>query len=162
MLQFLFILCLSLAVIIKGDGCNMLKERLDLKHRDILNSRLALLNTELSEYSFANLYLFRDVHDYHVIEDDGTIWICGKTRTGESYAMPTDDIRNMSRDSIRRIFRECSTLFPVPEEWLSCLDPSEYDFTYNDGIRITCTGQKSWPPTAGSRCIKRKTCSTSF
>ncbi len=39
-------------------------EKVRLEHKDVLYERLKKIDTALSDYSFANLYLFRDVHNY--------------------------------------------------------------------------------------------------
>lgn len=60
---------------------------LTLKEMPLIKNWLEKLGSPASEYSFANLYLFRYVHDYR-LETDLLPLIRGKTRGGESYIMP--------------------------------------------------------------------------
>lgn len=105
-----------------------------LKHRELLNDRLKAVETSISEYSFPNLYLFREVHDYEVITD-GDIFIRGRTYDGFTCIMPTSDLRPMNYDFIKGLMREVDFLFPIPEDWLSFFDPEECDFSCREGDR---------------------------
>ena len=57
------------------------REPLSLKHQSLLEPLFKKLNLEISEYSFANAYLFRQVHDFEVFFDK-SIFLVGKTRDG--------------------------------------------------------------------------------
>lgn len=60
---------------------------LSLKLKDEINSYLHSLCLNISEYSFANLYLFRKIHAYDYISGD-LPFVRGKTRDNEFYIMP--------------------------------------------------------------------------
>lgn len=60
---------------------------LTLKEMPLIKKSLENLGSPASEYSFANLYLFRDVHNYS-LETDLLPLIRGKTREGERFIMP--------------------------------------------------------------------------
>lgn len=60
---------------------------LTLKDGPVIKKWLENLHSPASEYSFANLYLFRDVHDYS-LEADLLPLIRGKTRENERFLMP--------------------------------------------------------------------------
>lgn len=46
------------------------------------------LNPEMSELSFANLWLFRKAHDYHLSLLEGGVVVTGRGYDGERYALP--------------------------------------------------------------------------
>ncbi|MCP4133695.1 MAG: DUF2156 domain-containing protein [bacterium] len=110
----------------------MKKEKLGLHHKDLLYSRMRDIPTRVSEYSFSNLYLFRETHQYEVIEGED-VFVSGVTYNGLPYIMPTRDTREIDINCIRKVIKEHGTLFPIPEEWLEGFDPEEFIFTYDDG-----------------------------
>jgi hypothetical protein len=110
----------------------MNKEKLELKHGALLYDRLKELNLTISEYSFANLFLFRSAHEYEVVTDR-EIFISGITYDGVRYAMPTSDIRTMDREYFKRVLEEFGMVFPVPEEWLGAFDSGDYKVRCSDG-----------------------------
>ncbi len=75
----------------------MRTEKLDLRHIDALYAPLKESGVFISEYSFANLYLFRTAHDYEVVFDR-EIFIRGTTYDGARYLMPLRDPRAMNPD----------------------------------------------------------------
>jgi hypothetical protein len=118
----------------------MLLEKLGLEHKTLLQDRLKRAGPSLSEYSFANLYLFRAVHDYHVLTVPEGIFISGTTYDGGRFLMPTGEIRPEQVDAVLGLLQEGEFLFPVPEEWLpvfegrtaapvSLEDDSDYVYT---------------------------------
>jgi hypothetical protein len=108
-----------------------MKEPLQLKHRTLLNSRLKKMGVALSEYTFANLYLFRNEHNYEVITSKD-IYIKGKTRDGLTFLMPTVTFDKIDFDDLKISYEGCDFLFPIPEEWRSFFDKPEYEVTYLD------------------------------
>jgi len=103
----------------------MLIEKLGLHHKDILTPRLRQANAGLSEYTFANLYLFRHNHEYEVVTDRD-IYIRGKSYDGHSYLMPTADVRSLDRISLKGLMATVDFLFPIPEAWLDYFGNDEY------------------------------------
>jgi uncharacterized protein len=53
----------------------MKREPLHLIHQSLLQERFKSLALKLTEYSFANLYLFRRLHHYEVIQIDEEVFI---------------------------------------------------------------------------------------
>ena len=96
----------------------MSMEELAIGHKALLGSRLRKVHTFLSEYSFANLYLFRKTHDYKVLAEGEGLFIVGRTYDGARFVMPTAAPENSDRKQLIRISREYDFIFPVPEEWL--------------------------------------------
>lgn len=107
-------------------------ERLSIVHKDILFSRLKKTNSGISEYTFANLYLFRSNHDYHVVFDT-EIFIKGKSYDGHKYLMPTADVRRLDISYLKELMKETEFLFPVPEEWLTVFTSGDFEITFNEG-----------------------------
>ena len=119
-------------VISGGNGLSYNSEKLGFRHRELLDNKLREIPIHLSEYSFANLYLFRESHNYEVLRMDD-IFISGVTYDGMRYIMPTSDVRDADAGLIQELVEEFGSIFPVPEEWLSAFDPDIYTMTYNDG-----------------------------
>jgi len=110
----------------------MLNEKLGLQHQKLLAPLLKNAMAGLSEYTFANLYLFRGNHDYEVVMNRN-IFIKGKSYDGHTYLMPVFDVRTADIDLLKDLMKTVDFLFPIPDEWLSFFEPSSFEITYNDG-----------------------------
>jgi len=108
----------------------MIIEKLDLKHKDILFYRLKKVGTMISEYSFANLYLFRRAHNYEVIEDNTDIFIKGITYDKKSYIMPTTPFNELDIKKVDRILKEVDFIFPLDYQWVEGIE-DRYCITSN-------------------------------
>lgn len=108
-------------------------ENISLAHRPLLDGLLKNSGCFLSEYSFANLYLFRDIHDHQVLTEDGFIAVTGKTYDGHFYVMPTADIRTAGLEQLQAVLPEYDFLFPVPEEWLGAFEAGELTIKFLEG-----------------------------
>lgn len=110
----------------------MQRERLEFRHRDLLARRLRDIAEPLSEYSFANLYLFRDHHSYEVVLGDH-VFVRGRTFGGRSYVMPTEHIDRMGTACIEEQLEEADFLFPIPETWLARFPDDRFDISFHSG-----------------------------
>ncbi|HUI93376.1 MAG TPA: phosphatidylglycerol lysyltransferase domain-containing protein [Chitinivibrionales bacterium] len=110
----------------------MIIEPLSLRHRELLYKPLKAIATAVSEYSFANLYLFRAKHDYKVIRN-GEIFITGRAASGDTYVMPTRDVRLMPSETLDRMIQTYGMMFPVLEEWLPAFDAGKYRISFDEG-----------------------------
>jgi hypothetical protein len=110
----------------------MVIEKLGLHHKGLLVPRLKAVRTALSEYTFANLYLFRRNHDYEVVQDR-EIFIKGVSYDGRTYLMPTVDVRVLDPQRLRDLLQGVDFLFPVPEEWLIAFDLDDFDISFEEG-----------------------------
>jgi len=110
----------------------MTTERLGLHHKDLLSPLLRAITVSLSEYCFANLYLFRDSHGYEVLSD-GELFIKGWTYDGFTYLMPTVPAAAIDPVRLKERLREVDFLFPVPEEWLGAFSPAEFEVSFHEG-----------------------------
>jgi len=110
----------------------MLVEKLGMQHKELLAPLLRGTRAGLSEYTFPNLYLFRDNHNYEVITDRN-IFIKGKSYDGCTYLMPAFDVRTANVGLLKDLMKTVDFLFPIPEEWLTIFEPGAFEITYKDG-----------------------------
>lgn len=85
-----------------------------LKDRFIIETALKKLDCCLSEYSFANLFLFREVHSYELQGD----FIKGKTREGVEFWMPLKFPFKLEPGK---------SYFPIPERWLDQFPEAKFE-----------------------------------
>lgn len=104
----------------------MQKEKLTFKHKALLFDRLKEIEYPLSEYSFANLYLFRQIHQYEVIYDK-EIFISGLSYDHQNFLMPTICLKDLDFNYLQSIITGFDFLFPVPEQCLPEFDQSVFD-----------------------------------
>ncbi len=107
-------------------------EKLDLKHKDLLYPLIKKIQTNIAEYSFANLYLFRKIHSYEVLIDDH-VFVRGRTYDGKTYLMPLSPIDEIEMAKIDQLLEISDFIFPVEEKWLSRFAGEKYDFYYKEG-----------------------------
>ena len=87
--------------------------------------RAALGHRALSEYAFANLYLFRVAHAYRYLPGP---WPCvsGRTYDGARHLLPLFDPREAPADVLVDLLRDHDCFFPIPEEALPAFDPARF------------------------------------
>ncbi|MBF0331117.1 MAG: DUF2156 domain-containing protein [Candidatus Omnitrophica bacterium] len=126
-------------------------EQLSLTHQNDLQGRFKRTHTYIAEYSFANLYLFRNSHGHQLLKHDGHLFVIGKTYDGKPYIMPTSDLTPEIVDVLYGLSGEYPCVFPVPEEWLgafgkyavsSIWDEGDSDYVYAVEKMATFKGQK--------------------
>jgi hypothetical protein len=106
------------------------------QHRDLLNQRFSQVHTFLSEYSFANLYLFRQAHDHRVITCGEEVFVSGRTYDGAHYVMPTRDVAAADIPLLSSVAAGHDVVFPVPEEWLGAFNDASATFVDGDSDYI--------------------------
>lgn len=109
----------------------MTAEPLSLQHKKMLTGLLSTMAAPVSEFSFANLYLFRGKHDYAVLAGD-EVYITGKAYNGDTYVMPTRDPRLIPSIKLFPMIETHGMLFPVLEEWLPVFAPDSYSVTFDE------------------------------
>jgi hypothetical protein len=99
-------------------------EPLSLAHRAALAPLLRSLSVPLSEFSFANLYLFRAAHAWELVRDHG-LFLRGRTYAAEPFLTPLFDPRAADPRVLASALADSpggsappSFFFPVAEEWL--------------------------------------------
>jgi hypothetical protein len=104
-------------------------EKLNLSHQNLLTERFETLKIGLSEYNFANAYLFRDIHHYEVVFDE-QIFLKGMTRDGFSFLMPTCPLTSLPPHYLSSLLTKVNFLFPIPEKWHSSFDTSLFKLSF--------------------------------
>lgn len=104
-------------------------EPISLTHRSLLQQRFNALGLDISEYNFANIFLFRHIHNPEIIFGK-EIYIKGKTRDGYSFLMPTTTMENVDRDELHNCLKKFDFLYPIPQEWAKYFDSKEYEISH--------------------------------
>ena len=114
----------------------MSKEKLLLEHAEILSGKLADINAALSEYLFANLYLFRDKHDYQLIDDSGSLFLSGAAYDGKTFLMPLCDLSGDENTAyLAQLIEKAAgydMIYPIPENWLDKFPSDKFDVSYTE------------------------------
>ena len=114
-------------------------ETVDLKHHDCLTERFHQMNLQISDYTFANVYLFRKISHYEFLTTDCGLFISGRNKQEQCYIMPLNDLRGCDMQTFHDFLGRQGCFFPIPEEWLSFFsadkfvincDDSESDYIY--------------------------------
>ena len=108
------------------------EQSLELSHKTILQPLLQKVKLPISEYSFANLYLFRSAHTYTVITGD-TIAIKGTTYDGVRYIMPVMPLDEEYANTLITLLQPDMCLFPIHHDCLHFFTSKGFTYTYNDG-----------------------------
>lgn len=110
----------------------MSDETLKLEHRELLNPKLKKVGMRLSEFSFANLYLFRKVHDYRIVKIGECYFISGKTNDGINFGLPLCEQKPPDMLMIHEIIDRFGMLYPISDCWSRYFPPSEFIITHSD------------------------------
>ena len=121
-------------------------ETLTLAHRSLVEPMLRALDSPLSEYSFANLFLFRGVHQYAVTFHP-LPQILGVTYDGVRHSMP---LVEFSKRDVDALLGRASCIYPVTEEiallggtfgLTSQSNDDDSDYTYDARRLATLSGK---------------------
>ena len=107
-------------------------ETIDFQHRELLQDKFKQLNLPISDYTFANIYLFRKVSHYEFLTTDCGLFICGNNKQGQRYVMPLNDLRSCDMQIFRDVLINQGFFFPLPQEWLSFFPTDKFVITSND------------------------------
>ena len=102
------------------------QKELGMDHQSILAPLMKSIEIPLSEYCFANLYFFRNTHQYKLISEDRDTFLSGISYDGKRYLMPLRDLKE-NPDYLQKIMiigqkEGYDMLFPIPESWLPLFD----------------------------------------
>ena len=131
----------------------MKRSPLTLDHMAVIIQKLDAVGMHLSEFSFPNLYLFRNTHEYELIETTQGIFISGLSSDKKRYLMPLmnpvqaeegcfDELKSLLLEG------EWDFIFPIPEEWLDCFGEDEFirNYSPNDSDYLFYTEKfKTYP-----------------
>jgi len=108
-------------------------QALDHEHAERVTAQMAQLTAEwgahcLSEYAFANLWLFRREHGYQFVDGDWPV-ISGYTYDDVHHAMPLFALEHAPSAVIDALLQRYAVLYPVPTAVVQRLDPARYAFS---------------------------------
>ncbi len=114
----------------------MKKSRLTLKDKKIITEKLDAIGMHLSEFSFPNLFLFRNTHEYEIITTPHGFFLSGVTYDKKRFLMPMTNPEKAGEDCFTEMKElmageEWDFVFPVPEAWLECFNEKDFTRTYN-------------------------------
>lgn len=128
----------------------MEQEPINLTHQKLLEDRFRKMEMEISEYTFANLYLFRHIHHYELVSKRD-LYIKGVTRDKLTYLMPTTPLKELNIEDLVECAKECDLVFPLSDEWKTYFPEPQYqnyyieadsDYLYNVETMSTFPGRK--------------------
>lgn len=108
-------------------------EKIELNHHPFLAGRFASMNLDISDYTFANVYLFRNVSRYQILTRDCASFISACNRQGQNYIMPLASPENCSPDTLRDLLNRDNFFFPIPEKWLPFFPEKEFRISFDEG-----------------------------
>lgn len=109
----------------------MLKQKIELSHQAELEPKLRQMAGKLSEYCFANIYLFRHVHDYELVTN-GESFITGKTYDGARFLMPVTMSGLEELASRRSLPEGIDFIYPIEEQQRTLFDSSRWQSNYKE------------------------------
>lgn len=107
-------------------------EALNLSHQTVLEQKFQILGLSISEYSFANLYLFRQLHQYQVMYCWDEIFIKGMTRDEVPFIMPTSHPTKLAPQVLQAALTQAPILFPIPDSWLPFFEKILVQASFNE------------------------------
>lgn len=107
-------------------------ETVDLKHRDFLTDRFHKMNLQISDYTFANVYLFRKISHYEFLTKDCGLFVSGQNKQKQTYIMPLNDPVNCDVKTFKEIINKRDFFFPVPREWLFYFPEDKFVISYDE------------------------------
>lgn len=107
-------------------------ENIDLKHRPFLAERFRQMHLNISDYTFANIFLFRSISRYTILTKDCGTFISAYNRQGQNYIMPLTSPESCSADTLGELLNDTNFFFPIPEEWLPFFPAHAFSASYDD------------------------------
>ncbi|PKN36585.1 MAG: hypothetical protein CVU62_14780 [Deltaproteobacteria bacterium HGW-Deltaproteobacteria-2] len=107
-------------------------ETVDLKHHACLTNRFHKMNLQISDYTFANVYLFRKISNYEFLSMDCGLFVSGQNKQKQNYIMPLNDPRGCDIKTFNEILDKRNFFFPIPQEWLSYFPEDKFIISYDE------------------------------
>jgi hypothetical protein len=114
----------------------MERSKLTLEDRNTISGKLEHIGMHLSEFSFPNLYLFREIHRYEILHIPHEFFLSGLSYDNRPFIMPMINPGKAGKQFLSEMKEllfngEWDFIFPVPEEWLGCFNEREFNRTCN-------------------------------
>ncbi len=100
-------------------------EELQVQHGHWLDEKLRPLGGGLSEYCFANLYLYRHVHDYRLIRGQRH-FVSGRTYDGRRHLLPLFDPASAAPRELAVALNGYDFFYPLSGAAVESLDPQVF------------------------------------
>jgi hypothetical protein len=110
----------------------MKSETIDFQHRDLLVDSFKHLNLPISDYTFANVYLFRKISHYEFLTTDCGLFIASTNKQGQRCVMPLNDLSICDLQTFDNLLGSGNVFFPIPEAWLAKFPPERFEITSDD------------------------------
>jgi len=108
-------------------------ENINLEHRPFLSERLRKMHLNISDYTFANIYLFRNVSRYKIVTKDCGTFVSAYNRKDQNYIMPLSTLQECTPDTLKQLLSGGNFFFPIPEEWLPYFPENKFCISSDDG-----------------------------
>ena len=106
---------------------------LSLAHKAQISSLCRTLQIPLSEYNFANLYLFRTIHQYQVIAlHSATLAIVGVSYDHQRFLMPLFHPHEWASCVNEAKKLQVDFLYPIPEVWFDEIQLQGYPILFQN------------------------------
>ncbi len=104
--------------------------KISLENSTEIRDKISLLETSLSEYSFANLYLFRKEHEYSIHHHD-ELFING-INNGLMYNMPLFSLQDTKLSYIKEYITSFGPIYPIDEKDIALFDTKDFEISTNE------------------------------
>lgn len=108
-------------------------EDLSLNHQQLLEPKLKVLGSNISDFNFANLYIYRKTYQTKVIKTD-KFFIKSIYHDNTSCIFPIESWSNISNRDISFMFEQANTIFPVDNKDIIYFSGNNFkkEFNRND------------------------------
>jgi len=107
-------------------------ETVDFQHQEFLRESFRNLNLPISDYTFANVYLFRKISNYEYLTTDCGLFVSSSNKQGQRCIMPLNDLRSCDLQTFNDLLGGESIFFPIPQEWLFIFPADKFIITSNE------------------------------
>jgi hypothetical protein len=107
-------------------------ETVGLKHRPHLTERFRQMNLQISDYTFANVYLFRHTSHYEFVSRDCGLFVSGRNKQKQQYVMPLNNPDGCDLKTFRDLLKGRDFFFPIPGAWLGYFPEDKFLITYDE------------------------------
>ncbi len=105
---------------------------LGMEHRDAIERHIAALRYEPSDWSFANLWLFRGVHRHRWVPDERLPRIEGVSYDGKRYIMPLFPLATVDEQTLGAMLGDRDFFFPLGQRDVSALSTEAFCLSHRE------------------------------